>query len=148
MKHLLSIGFLLSALLSNSVFAEMKQSQLRQLEKSIVEKEWPACVTPRNYYDQVYCAAKVYNLLDNALNAAYIDVRKKLTKEQKNALKKVQITWLHERDDKCAKLENGRVIMNLGCSKSRTVESLYYINQINENVSDFSLLLAEYKAKK
>jgi uncharacterized protein YecT (DUF1311 family) len=148
MKQLLTIGFLLGALLSNSVLAEMKQSQLRQLEKSIVEKEWPACVKPRNYYDQVYCAAKVYNLLDNALNSAYIDVRKMLSKEQKNALKKVQITWLHERDDQCAQLNGGSVVMDLGCSKSRTVESLYYINQIKENPADFPLLLAEYKAKK
>lgn len=140
--------FLLGALLSTSAFGEMKQSQLRQLERSIVDKEWPACVTPRNYYDKVYCAAKVYNLLDNALNSAYVDVRKMLTKEQKNALKKVQITWLHDRDNQCTQLEGGSVVMDLGCSKSRTVESLYYINQIKENLVDFPLLLAEYKAKK
>ena len=148
MKRLFTISLMLSALVTTSANAEMKQSQLRALEKNIVEKEWPACVEPRNYYDKVYCSAKIYNLLDNALNKAYVDVRKVLTSEQKSALKKVQLTWLHNRDDQCARLENNAIIMNLGCSKSRTVESLYYITQMKENIEDFAILLEEYKTQK
>lgn len=147
MKYLFSICLIATALISSSVHAEMKKSQLRALEKSIVEKEWPACVDPRNYYDSVYCAAKVYNLLDNALNKTYVDVRKMLTNEQKKSLKKVQLTWLRERDDTCSRLEDGSIVMNLGRTKNRTVESLYYLNLMKENISDFSMLLAEYKAK-
>ena len=147
MKHIVIICLVFTGLLSGAAHAEMKKSQLRALEKSIVEKEWPACVDPRNYYDNVYCAAKVYNLLDNALNETYIDVRKMLTSEQKKSLKKVQLTWLRERDNTCSRLEDGSVVMNLGCSKNRTVESLYYLNQIKENIADFSILLAEYKTK-
>ena len=128
--------------------AQVKNSQLRKLEKSIVEKEWPACVKPRNYYDQVYCSAKVYNLIDTALNDSYVELRKLLNKEQKSVLKKVQLAWLRDRDDTCAKLEDGSIVMNLGCSKRRTVESLYYINEMKENPADFSLLLSEYKARK
>ena len=147
MKFVFSICLILTAFVSGTVHAEIKKSQLRALERSIIEEEWPACVNPRNYYDNVYCSAKIYNLLDNALNKAYIDVRKMLTSEQKKSLKKVQLAWLHERDDTCSKLEDGSIVMNLGCTKNRTVESLYYLNQMKENISDFSILLAEYKAK-
>jgi len=144
----LIFSLLLTLMVSGWANATVKNSQLRNLERSIVEKEWPACVKPRNYYDQVYCSAKVYNLMDNALNDNYVALRKMLSKEQKKALKKVQIAWLRERDDTCSKLENGSVIMNLGCSKRRTVESLYYITEMKNNLSDFDLLLSEYKEQK
>ena len=149
MRTTLIFSLFFSLMVSGWANATVKNSQLRNLERSIVEKEWPACVKPRNFYDKVYCSAKVYHLIDNALNENYVALRKMLSKEQKTALKKVQIKWLRERDDTCAKLEDdGSVVMNLGCSKRRTVESLYYITEMKNNLSDFDLLLSEYKERK
>jgi uncharacterized protein YecT (DUF1311 family) len=127
------------------VNAAVKQSELRNLERSIVAKEWPACVSPRSYYDQVYCSTKVYGLVDSALNKQYSKTIKRLTSNQVKQLKKVQISWIRSRDDKCAKVDNdGSVILNLGCSTSTTVESLYYLQQMDTYPSDFDMLISEY----
>ncbi|MCL6416803.1 lysozyme inhibitor LprI family protein [Aestuariirhabdus sp. Z084] len=138
---------LLLSLVVLPAHAAVKQSQLRALERQIVEEKWPACVSPRNYYDRVYCSSKVYNLLDTSLNERYIALRKTLSDGQKQRLKKVQVAWIRERDDQCASIQEDSVIMDLGCTKARTVESLYYITEMNKNPQDFDLLLQEYKRR-
>ncbi len=127
------------------VNAAVRQSELRDLKRNIVAKEWPACVSPKNYYDQVYCSTKVYGLIDSALNKQYSKTIKRLTSNQVKQLKKVQISWIRSRDDNCAKVDdNGSVILNLGCSTSTTVESLYYLQQMDKYPSDFNMLISEY----
>ena len=90
---------------------------------------------------KVYCSGKVYILIDTVLNQSYKELRAKLTGQQKNQLKTVQIRWVLNRDDTCAKLENDQVIMNLDCATEATVESFYYINAMNKSPSEFDVLL-------
>ncbi|MHC5783311.1 lysozyme inhibitor LprI family protein [Aliivibrio fischeri] len=63
------------------------------------------CFT-KKFYDQVYCSTKVYGLVDSALNKQYNKTIKRLTSNQVKQLKKVQISWIRSRDDKCAKVDN------------------------------------------
>lgn len=139
------IIFVSILIFSLSVNAAVKKSELRNLERSIVSKEWPACISPRNYYDQVYCSTKVYGLLDSALNEQYGKTIKSLSSNQARQLKKVQINWIRARDDKCAEVDSdGSVIINLGCSTLATVESLYYLQQMDQYPADFKMLISEY----
>ena len=133
---------------ASSLMAEVKEFQLRELERSIVKKEIPNCLNVTRYYDVVYCSGKVYSILDDTLNTTYTQVRKKLNKEQKNRLKKVQVKWIHHRDDTCATVKNNSVILNLSCAKRQTVESLVYLLAIDKNPQDFDKLLIEYKTGK
>ncbi len=139
---------LFSLLISTQSLAAVKVHDLRSIKALIIQKEWPACVEPASYYDKVYCSGKVYILIDTVLNQSYKELRAKLTGQQKNQLKTVQIRWVRNRDDTCAKLENDQVIMNLDCATEATVESFYYINAMNKSPSEFDVLLEEYKVQK
>jgi uncharacterized protein YecT (DUF1311 family) len=140
LKIALAIGFMIS-----SLSATVKDFQLRELENRIVKREIPNCLNVTSYYDVVYCSGKVYSILDDALNKAYSNARKKITKSQRKQLKKVQIQWIHNRDDTCARINDSGVILNLSCAKKQTVESLLYLIEIEKNPQDFNRLLNEYK---
>ncbi|HGE6015350.1 TPA: lysozyme inhibitor LprI family protein [Vibrio cholerae] len=140
-----TLGILILTLLSVPAYSAIRNSEIRDLEKEIIKKEWPECLTPNNYYDQVYCASKVYGVVDDVLNDQYKNTVKLLSKEQSKSLKTVQIKWIRNRDDKCAKIIDGSVVLDLSCSTKLTVESIYYLKQIERNPNDFKLLLNEYE---
>ncbi|EON6315391.1 TPA: lysozyme inhibitor LprI family protein [Vibrio cholerae] len=93
----------------------------------------------------MYCASKVYGVVDDVLNDQYKNTVKLLSKEQSKILKTVQIKWIRNRDDKCAKIIDSSVVLDLSCSTKLTVESIYYLKQIERNPNDFNLLLNEYE---
>ncbi|ELJ8717769.1 DUF1311 domain-containing protein [Vibrio cholerae] len=140
-----TLGILILTLLSVPAYSAIRNSEIRDLEKEIIKKEWPACLTPNNYYDQVYCASKVYGVVDDVLNDQYKNTVKLLSREQSKSLKTVQIKWIRNRDDKCAKIIDSSVVLDLSCSTKLTVESIYYLKQIERNPNDFNLLLNEYE---
>ncbi|PMG90617.1 hypothetical protein [Vibrio breoganii] len=51
--------------------ADVRQSELREVENIIIEQEIPNCKNVTTYYDTVYCSAKVYAILDEELNSTY-----------------------------------------------------------------------------
>lgn len=134
--------------LSSLAFAGVREHEVREAENAILKKRLPNCINVRTYYDQVYCAGKIYAVLDDVLNDVYKDLRKKLSKKQKNRLKKVQIHWIRDRDDKCASIENSQITLNLTCAKNKTIESIIYLYQMNKNTKDFDILLKEYRDRK
>ncbi|WP_233357277.1 lysozyme inhibitor LprI family protein, partial [Vibrio cholerae] len=71
------------------------------------------------------CASKVYGVVDDVLNDQYKNTVKLLSKEQSKSLKTVQIKWIRNRDDKCAKIIDGSVVLDQSCSTKLTVESIY-----------------------
>lgn len=138
--------FLLCLMLANFANAELRKSEIRELERKIIKKEWPSCLDPKSFYDQVYCASKVYSVVDTTLNRQYKKTIKKLTKTQAKLLKKVQLRWIRKRDDRCASvLDDGSISVNLDCAISATVASVYYLQQIDKNYQDFDLLIKEYQ---
>jgi uncharacterized protein YecT (DUF1311 family) len=133
--------------ISSFAYSEISSKDLKALELMIIEKDWPACIDPRNYYDQVYCSVKIYGVLDDTLNNYYTLVRQALNSDQKDRLKKVQINWIHNRDQQCAKIDEGSVIMNLNCAKMKTLESLYFIDQMVTYPNEFENILKDYASK-
>ncbi len=144
MKQLIKITLVLLAL-SLVANASIRESELREVQKAIVSKNIPNCVDPKSFYDKVYCAGKVYAVLDDNLNQIYKNLRKKLNKDQKNRLKKVQRFWIKDRDDKCASVNSSGITLNLTCASTKTLESIIYLDQMNKNPKDFDILLKEYK---
>ncbi|CAM3215055.1 lysozyme inhibitor LprI family protein [Vibrio rarus] len=137
MKKCLSV--LLIALLSSTVNAGVRNSELRSVENIIIEQELPNCKSPKTYYDEVYCSAKIYSILDEELNESYSNARRVINKNQRNALKNVQKKWIRNRDDNCASVTSDSVIMNLTCAKKATLTSIVYLWEIIENPNDFQL---------
>jgi len=142
MKKLLKLVMIVS-LCMTSLFA-VKDYQLRAVEKEILKEKLPNCINVKSYYDQVYCSTKVYAILDDVLNQTYRQVRKVLTKDQRNRLRKVQIQWIHNRDKQCANVSNVGVVVNMTCAKKQTLESILYLNAIYNNPQNFDLILDEY----
>ena len=138
----------LLTIVSGYAFADIRNAELRDIEVQILTSTLPACVSPRTYYDEIYCSVKVYGLLDDHLNTKYSTLRSTLQEVDQNQLKRVQLAWIHNRDDQCAKIEVDAVIMNLQCAKLKTLESLFYIEQMIKYPNDFHLLLKEYQDRK
>jgi len=148
MRNLLLTFILLFGTFSVNVYANVKATQIRQLKNQIIEEEIPNCQNIDTYYDRVYCSGKIYNIMDDKLNGVYQSLLKKLSKPQKRKLNKVQMKWIHHRDDTCAKINSDGIVLNLTCSIRNTTESLYYIKEMNHNIKDFDSILQEYKSKK
>ena len=134
--------------MSTSLLSSIRNHEIREVEKMILNNKLPNCISVNKFYDKVYCAGKVYSILDDVLNHAYKSVRKKLSKKQKNKLKKVQISWIRVRDDKCASIRDGSILLNLTCAKRETLESIIYLRNINHNLKSFERLLQEYKERR
>jgi len=148
MRKLLLTSILLFGTFSVNAYAEMKESQIRQLKNQIIEEEIPNCQNIDTYYDRVYCSGKIYNIMDDKLNGTYQSLLKKLSKNQKRKLNKIQMRWIHQRDDSCAKIDSDGIVVNLTCAIKNTVESLYYIKEMNHNLKDFDQILQAYRRKK
>ncbi|AAF96375.1 MULTISPECIES: hypothetical protein [Gammaproteobacteria] len=42
-----TLGILILTLLSVPAYSAIRNSEIRDLEKEIIKKEWPACLTPK-----------------------------------------------------------------------------------------------------
>ncbi len=88
------------------------------------------CERPRNAFDSLYCARKVFFQLDDALNDKYKELRGLINDDQKNMLKSSQIGWIKQRDSKCT-VNNRSIIVS--CAVKRTRERLTFLeNRIFE----------------
>ena len=138
----------MSSLSSLSLLASVRQSEVRNIERNIVKQEIPNCINVNSFYDKVYCSSKVYSILDEYLNTAYKDARRGLNSTSRKSLQVVQRQWIRNRDDNCAKLEYDSIIVDLGCAKTATITSLYYLYEISESPQDFDLLIKEYSEER
>lgn len=115
------------------------------LKRELVRELLPNCVDVTSYFDQVYCAGKIDAILDDELNAVYSEVRQSLSSSERSELQAIQKRWVEARGLECARIEGKSVILNLGCSTQRTVESIWYLRAIG-NGSTFALDIGAYEA--
>jgi uncharacterized protein YecT (DUF1311 family) len=117
----------------------------QEIKANLIKEHIPSCLTPRTYYDKVYCSSKVYAVLDDALNISYKDAKGALSKSQIKELKSVQVKWIRHRDERCASVKGENISINMTCANNRTIASLAYLHQISKNPADFSELIKEYE---
>ena len=124
--------------------AGLTPGAVNELKQTIVMEQLPNCLDVTSYFDQVYCAGKVDALLDDVLNAIYKKKRQSLSSSERNQLKLVQRRWVEARSLECAWLKGDSIIQDLGCSTHRTVESIWFLENI-ESGSTFGLDIAAYE---
>ncbi len=86
------------------------------------------CDKPINGFDGLYCLTKVYLEADAELNSSYAKVNKLLNASQKSKLKKGQIAWIRERDNKCSYEDEDGFYINMGCATRRTTDRVNFLN--------------------
>ena len=79
------------------------------------------CDKPRDNFDGLYCLNKVYQESDKELNTAYKELRKYLSDNEKNKLKKTQVTWINKRNKSCSLKKDGAFYVNLMCTTKTTI---------------------------
>lgn len=93
---------------------------------------WSAenCDNPVNDFDGLYCLTKVYLQADKELNNSYNQLSKKLNSKQRATLKRGQLAWLRERNDRCSYHddENG-FFVNMGCATRVTTHRVNFLNE-------------------
>jgi len=80
------------------------------------------CDKPRDDFDGLYCLNKVYQESDKELNVVYKELRSYLSKSERNSLKKTQITWIKNRNERCSLKEKGVFFVSLSCTTSTTID--------------------------
>lgn len=91
------------------------------------------CDKPRDDFDGLYCLNKVYQESDKELNSAYKTLRSYLNDEEKNILKKTQISWIKNRNDNCSFKKDGKFFVSLDCTTSMTVaRTNQLLNRVRE----------------
>lgn len=128
---------------TNSMAQGLTDEAVDDLKAEIVRESLPNCISVENYFDQVYCAGKIDAMLDDVLNMAYLETRNALDSSEKNDLKLIQKRWIEARGLECARIENDSVIVDLGCSTQRTVESIWFLGNISSG-STFNLDISAY----
>lgn len=88
------------------------------------------CDNPNNDFDSLYCLTKVYLQADKELNNSYNKLSKQLNKKQKSMLKRGQLAWIRDRDDRCSYHddENG-FFVNMGCATRTTTSRVNFLNE-------------------
>ena len=85
------------------------------------------CDRPKNDFDGLYCLNKVYQESDDELNAAFGKLNRSLNAEGKAMLKRGQLQWIRERNDKCSESRGNEFLVNLRCATEMTVERLQFL---------------------
>ena len=88
------------------------------------------CDKPVNDFDGLYCLTKVYLEADKDLNNSYSKLNKVLNNTQKSKLKRGQLAWMRERNNKCSYHddENG-FFVNMNCATRITTERVNFLNE-------------------
>ena len=139
-------AFILSILGSHASAVSITEAEVRALTKRLTAELLPTCVGVESFYDQVYCSSKIYFVFDEVLNETYGDLRNELPGGTFEDLKSVQRIWVKSRDDKCAFLDDGAVIMDLRCAINMTASSLWYLFEIEKRPLARKELILDYKA--
>lgn len=87
------------------------------------------CATPRNAFDQVYCAGNLFSQADHDLNESYGALRKQLQPAQQDALKKGQLAWIRQRDNECSEEKSNGYYVNLDCAVQKTQERQAFLKE-------------------
>jgi uncharacterized protein YecT (DUF1311 family) len=87
------------------------------------------CATPRNAFDQVYCAGNLFSQADHDLNQSYGDLRKQLQPAQQNSLKQGQLAWIKARDEECSYEKPNGYFVNLSCAVDKTQQRQAFLKE-------------------
>lgn len=97
------------------------------LPLSLTAAQSSNCDRPRNDFDGLYCLNKVYQESDKELNAAFGKLNRSLNAEGKAMLKRGQLQWIRERNDRCSERRDGEFLVNLNCATKMTVQRLQFL---------------------
>ena len=139
-------AFAFSMLGTSASAVSITDAEVHALTKRLTGELLPNCVGVESFYDQVYCSSKIYFVFDEVLNETYGDLRNELPAGTFQDLKSVQRVWVKSRDDKCAFLDDGAVIMDLRCAINMTASSLWYLFEIEKRPLARKELILDYKA--
>jgi uncharacterized protein YecT (DUF1311 family) len=83
------------------------------------------CERPRNTFDSLYCARKIFFTLDDDLNRYYRLLREQLDAAGTARLKQGQLAWIRDRDSQCTR-DNAVIV---ACAVDRTRERLHFLQE-------------------
>jgi len=87
------------------------------------------CATPKNAFDQVYCAGTLFAQVDHDLNVEYGNLRKNLKPTGLAALKQGQLAWIKDRNDQCSEEKSTGFFVNLDCANTMTQDRLAFLKE-------------------
>lgn len=79
------------------------QKRIHESDIKMIEKRYQSCLDKGSY--MLSCSKGFYNEMDSCLNVAYKQLREKLDRPSKAALKREQLNWLNARDFKFQKID-------------------------------------------
>lgn len=89
---------------------------------------WADCEKTNSDYDVVYCSGKLYMQADKELNEAYKKLVGKLDAAGKKLLKEGELAWIKSRNQDCSETRPNKILLNLDCATSATVERTQFLN--------------------
>ena len=87
------------------------------------------CDKPVNDFDGLYCLTKVYLEADKELNNSYTKLNKVLNNTQKSKLKRGQLAWIRERNDRCSYNDEDGFYVNMRCATNTTTKRVNFLNE-------------------
>ena len=86
------------------------------------------CDKPINDFDGLYCLTKVYLEADKELNNSYTKLNKVLNSTQKSKLKRGQLAWIRDRDERCSYHNDEGFFVNMNCATRTTTSRVNFLN--------------------
>lgn len=87
------------------------------------------CDYPRDDFDGLYCLSKVYQQADKDLNSSYQELVKQLNSNQKAILKRGQLAWIRDRNDRCSEYTEDSFLVNMRCATDTTTNRVNFLNE-------------------
>ena len=87
------------------------------------------CDKPINDFDGLYCLTKVYLEADKELNNSYTKLNKALNSTQKSKLKRGQLAWIRDRDERCSYHNDEGFFVNMNCATRTTTQRVNFLNE-------------------
>lgn len=87
------------------------------------------CDNTRNDFDSLYCLSKVYQEADKDLNTSYSKLVKQLNSNQKAILKRGQLAWMRDRNDRCSEYSGGSFLVDMRCATDTTTSRVNFLNE-------------------
>ncbi len=87
------------------------------------------CDSPRNDFDGLYCLSKVYQEADNDLGRRYNDLMGYLNSHQKAILKRGELAWIQDRNERCSRYLEDSFLVDMQCGTSTTTNRVNFINE-------------------
>ena len=87
------------------------------------------CDYPRDDFDGLYCLSKVYQQADKDLNTSYKELVKQLNSNQKAILKRGQLAWMRDRNNRCSEYTDESFLVNMRCATDTTTSRVNFLNE-------------------